>query len=81
MNKKEMINAVYQELKDRRIHPQGKFDNAGRFYLTNSKLVDVREPSRAYPYSQMKAGRTRKYVAAVAEAFSCETVEDLKSRV
>ena len=55
---KSIIDCVYQQLKLREIHPSGHFDKGGRFYLDNDDLVSVRSPSRAYPYSQMIAGRT-----------------------
>jgi hypothetical protein len=79
--KKEIINRVYNELKNRTIHPSGKFDNGGRWYAEHSELISVRRPSRAYPYSEMCACRTKKYVRAVQEAFDCETYDELKNRV
>lgn len=72
MSNNNAINEVYQLLKNRVINPAGTFDNAGRFWLDNRDLINVREPSRAWPYSQMKAGRTLKYVKAVAKKFNCE---------
>ena len=77
MNKQEMINSVYQDLKDRKIHPSGTFDNGGRFYATNDDLIRVREPSRRFPYSQLNACRTKKYVTKCWHEFECETIEDL----
>jgi hypothetical protein len=77
----EDIKKVYEMLKSRTIHPRGSFDDAGRWYANNDDLINVRAPSRAFPYSQMNACRTLKYVKAVAEKFSCETVEELKLRV
>lgn len=79
--KKEMISVVYNELKNREINPSGTFDKGGRFYLDESDLISVRAPSRSYPYSQMTAGRTRKYVKAIFEKYNCETVEQLRRRV
>lgn len=78
-----MVEAVYLLLKDRDINPKGKFDKAGRWYAENSDLISVREPSRAYPFSQMVACRTRKYVQAVYEKFKSQinSIEDLKSHV
>lgn len=78
---KAMVDTVYRELKGRVIHPAGTFDKAGRFYLEHSDLVSVRSPSRAYPYSEMLAGRTRKYVKAVCEKFGCQSVEELRGMV
>ena len=76
-----IITTVYSELKNREIHPAGEFDSAGRFYLNNSDLVNVRTPSRTWPYSQMVAGRTKKYVKKVAEKYSCNSVESLRAAV
>lgn len=72
------IERVYRDLQERKLHPSGRFDSAGRFYLDHADLVDVRSPSRTYPYSQMRAGRTKKYVRAVAQVYHCTTVEDLR---
>ncbi len=72
MSNNNAINEVYELLKNRVINPAGTFDNAGRFWLDNRDLINVREPSRAWPYSQMMAGRTLKYVKAVAKKFNCE---------
>ena len=58
---KEIINQIYSELKIRQIHPSGKFDNGGRWYATNSDLISCRTPSRAWPYSEMRACRTKKF--------------------
>jgi hypothetical protein len=73
----EIINEVYKMLKDRQIHPRGSFDKHGRFFLENSDLVNVREPSRSHPYSQMSAGRTKKYVKAVAAKYSPKNKHEL----
>ncbi len=71
--KTETINEVYLMLKSRAIHPSGKFDNAGRWYASHDDLINVREPSRTYPYSQMTACRTKKYVIKVIEKFNIKT--------
>jgi hypothetical protein len=81
VEKKEMITNVYSELKNRVINPSGTFDKAGRFYLENDDLVSVRSPSRSYPYSQMTAGRTRKYVKAVCEKYDCQSEAELRNLV
>lgn len=78
---KEMIAQVYAELKERMIHPSGKFDKAGRWYADNDDLISCREPSRAWPYSQMQACRTKKYVKAVCEKFDCKTIGELRASV
>lgn len=79
--KNTIINEIYQLLKIRKINPSGTFDNAGRFYAANSDLINVRTPSRAWPYSQMVACRTKKYVKKVCEKFNCQTVEELRANV
>jgi len=61
-NEKNIINLVHELLDKRVIHPNGTFDKQGRWYSNNSHIISVREPSRAYPYSQMKHCRTKKYV-------------------
>ena len=52
-------------LKRRDIHPDGHFDNGGRWYP--DALCDccqsVRSPSRAYPYSLLVHQRTVKHVS------------------
>lgn len=78
---KDDIQAVYAALRDRKINPTGSFDGAGRWYAAHADLIDVRSPSRAWPYSQLKACRTRRYVAAVAAKFSPATRAELKSLV
>lgn len=78
---KKMINTVYCELKERMIHPSGEFDDAGRWYSDNTDLISCRTPSRAWPFSEMHACRTKKYVKKVQEFFECKTVEQLRDNV
>jgi len=68
-------------LKDRQINPSGSFDSAGRWYADNSDLIDVRSPSRAWPYSQMLACRTKKYVSKVAAKYNATTVDQIRALV
>ena len=77
IQKDEMINEVYTMLKDREINPSGYFDDGGRWFSHNADLIDVREPSRAWPYSQLTACRSRKYVAKIAEKHKVQSVEQL----
>jgi hypothetical protein len=53
--------------RDRKAHPDGKFDNAGRFYPSTDERCDcckdVRSPSRSYPYSYMTHCRSAEHVA------------------
>ena len=61
---KNDIQTVYTARKERIIHPEGKFDNASRWYPSESEDADgftrnLRSPSRAWPYSYMTGARTR----------------------
>lgn len=63
------VSAVWEDLKNRRIHPGGEFDSGGRFYSDFDGLGEgVRSPSRSWPYSQMTAARTEVYAMACALA-------------
>lgn len=77
----EIINNIYIKLKERKINPRGYFDKQGRFWLRNRDLVDVRRPSPAWPYSQMTAARTKKYVQKVCEKYNCDSEESLRQCV
>lgn len=81
MNTQTHIKTVFEMLKNRDINPSGVFDKVGRWYADNDDLISVRSPSRAWPYSQMIACRTRKYVKKVAEKFNCGSVNDLLAHV
>lgn len=60
---------TYLSRRERRTHPVGTFDKAGRWYPKgNEKTADcavIRPPSRAYPYSLMLHCRTAAHVAAL----------------
>ena len=51
--------------KNRLTNPPGSFDKAGRFHADErtATVARVRGPSRAYPYSEMKAARTADHCA------------------
>ena len=59
--------AEYARRQTRAEHPEGTFDKAGRFWLSEAELTDccraIRSPSRAHPWSQMVHGRTLKHLA------------------
>lgn len=78
---KEIIASVYKMLKDRDIHPSGTFAGGGRWHAEHGELICVRMPSRAWPYSEMTACRTLKYVKAVCEKFGCKTEKELMEAV
>jgi len=67
INSPEFALAIYTLLKNRDINPTGTFDKQGRWYAHNSHLISVRRPSASYPYSEMTACRTLKYVRAVID--------------
>lgn len=73
------IKQVYVALRDRDENPRGNFDKQGRFYVIDADLVDVRSPSFKYPYSQMNAARTAKFVKALAEKYKCQSIEELRA--
>ena len=75
---KDEINEEYLKLKNRVKNPAGEFDSAGRFYAEYSHLMDVRSPSRSYPYPEMVAARTKKFVKALAENFKVQSLEELE---
>jgi len=59
--------ATYIARRDRQDHPDGKFDNAGRWYPSATErrecCDEVRGPSRAYPYSFLKHCRSLRHCA------------------
>ena len=65
----EQAARTFIDRRDRTAHPQGKFDNAGRWYPSESETCaccsSVRGPSRAYPYSYMTHCRTMAHVASL----------------
>ena len=74
----EELKQVYEALKNREKNPRGSFDNAGRFYIIDQDLIDYKMPSAKYPYVQMKAARTAKFVKALAEKYKCKSLEALE---
>lgn len=57
----------FLKCKNRISNPPGSFDNAGRFYASETSVAtsSCREPSRAWPMSQMKAARTAAHCAEI----------------
>lgn len=55
----------FDKLKERESHPDGKRDNAGRFYLNQKYAccIGIRTPSREFPFSEQTHGRTALHVA------------------
>ena len=60
-------------------HPDGTFDEGGRFYPSEKEVRDgcgnIRTPSRAFPFSLMKHCRTAKHVAKLYDV----SEKDLKA--
>lgn len=60
------VKEIYEKRQLRAQHPDGKFDNARRWYPTEDEECEcckhIRRPSRAYPYSLMTHCRTKKHI-------------------
>lgn len=60
------ITTQYQARQDRQEHPDGTFDNAGRWYPSDTEYRaccdHIRRPSRAWPYTLMQHCRTKKHI-------------------
>ena len=74
---KGIVIKVFEMLRDREVDPSGGFDKSGRFWAKNDHLISCRTPSRAYPYSQMTACRTKKYVTKALQFYGCKSVKTL----
>lgn len=59
----------FEDLRDRKSHPEGKFDNAGRWYPSEycPCCNNIRSPSRAYPYTLLTHCRSAAHLAYVYE--------------
>ncbi len=68
---KTLVQTIYLARRDRAVNPEGRFDNAGRWYPSDREDAGVssvlRSPSRAWPYSYMVGCRTRKHVAVLVQ--------------
>ena len=67
-----LVNEVYEARRDRRVHPEGTFDDGGRWYPSDREDADgsgssVRSPSRAWPYSYMLRCRTKAHGRVLVE--------------
>lgn len=64
------IDRVYRARQARLIHPAGTFDKAGRWFPSEAEdcgvSATIRTPSRAYPYSYMRACRSRRHIERLA---------------
>ena len=72
---------IYIARRERKAHPEGTFDKAGRWYpSTSEKCVccfGLRQPSRRWPYSQMTHCRTFAHVAKLMDV----SVTELRAAV
>jgi len=73
----DAIRKANKLLLNRNEHPRGKFDNAGRFYLEYRDISTSRNPSRAYPYSELNEGRGKPYLMRLWEHCGCQSESDL----
>jgi len=74
---KDFIDDAYILLRDRIENPAGEFDDAGRFYAEYSELMDVRSPSRNWPFPQMIAGRSKKFIKKLVEKYEVKSYKEL----
>lgn len=67
----EAIDGLWNSRKTRAEHPEGSFDNSGRWYPSNEEECrccrHVRSPSRNWPYSLIKHCRSRAHLTRLAE--------------
>ena len=81
----ENLRQAAKEYKDRQkryTHPSGSFDRAGRWEPDDSERQDccddVREPSRAYPYSLMVHCRSMEHVANLYDVDKADLQQQLR---
>lgn len=74
MNKKEIIEKLFEYRKRRCSHPNGKFDKGKRWYPSEEEECSccsrIRSPSRAWPYSLLKHCRTKTHILKLVEKHS-----------
>lgn len=80
ITKEVVIDHIYRERKERKDHPDGSFDNGGRWYPDEDERCHccsgIRSPSRAFPYSLMSHCRSKKHVKNLVD----KQWEDLEQR-
>lgn len=68
-DQKLAIELEFAKRQKRLVNPAGSFDKQGRFYLDQSEIKSccqgIRQPSKAFPYSQMLHARTKKHCQAL----------------
>lgn len=69
----ELVRLVYEARRDRLVHPEGKFDDAGRWYPSAREDCggdgsSTRRPTRTWPYSYLLRCRTRQHARALVES-------------
>ena len=78
------IELAYLARKFRLVHPRGTFDGAGRWWADKAQEggePDVRYPSRAWPYSHLKACRTKKWCRQLPDVTRKEDAEVAKNAI
>lgn len=67
---------LYLARQNRTAHPEGKCDQAGRWYPADAEsracCHSIRCPSRTWPWSLMQHGRTAEHVAALLDVDATE---------
>jgi hypothetical protein len=68
------VDIVYKARQLRLQHPDGRFDDGGRWYPSSREFCscckDIRRPSRAYPMSLNIHCRTRKHIESLKREHS-----------
>lgn len=69
---RQAVPLLYLARKERRAHPDGHFDSAGRWYPSQDENSDhftfgIREPTRRWPHSYMRSARTWNHCDLLAE--------------
>ena len=67
-----LTKIIYDDRRNRRVNPEGRFDAAGRWYPSTREDADgdgskTRSPSRSWPSSYMLRCRTKQHCRALAE--------------
>jgi len=82
---KTIATEIYAARKARMVHPEGRFDNAERWYPSGREqsgagATNCRSPSRTWPFTYMVHCRTRKHCLNLVWAWTieCDVPSDVK---
>lgn len=64
---KALVQVIYEERRDRRVNPEGTFDNAGRWYPSDAEDAGVSSTHRSSSRAWLTVCRTRKHVSVLVE--------------